>query len=545
MSIKKFICVLLVLATLFSLCSCGGNGTSSESVGTADGVSGIDATPAEQRFGLLYCSKDSLNPYLATTKANQELGLLLFDSLFKLDNSFKLIYVVAEEYELKGKELTVTLKDNLKFSDASALSSGDIVFSFNEAKKSDNFKDTLVAVVSCTAVSGNKVKFTLNRQDEFAVNLLTFPIVKSGSTQIVDGDNVAVPPIGCGRYVYDSAQSALTVNSFYRSAAPNIKKIYLTNAPDNEVAEHNIKVGNSDIYYNSTAEEKTIRMTDSKRKYLNTTNLVYLGANLKSGVSANIYVRYAVSAALDRAAVAKQSYYSAAVPANGIFHPEFEPAKAYQTIPTSPKKEITVVNLEQIGYNKLDNDGYYVNKSGKRLKVSILVNSDNASRVAAAELIASSLKSAGIGATVKKVSFSAYSSALQKGEFEFYIGEVCLTPNMDISQLVYPDGSVAFGIPKAKGPDGNDTSSAPETEKEEDRNETQSDVSLSVWQILDRYYSGDATVADIVNIFESELPLIPICYRNASLFYNENFAQEPHGSVNDIYLGIEKYAFKY
>lgn len=533
MSLKKTISVLLILLLCLSLCACGGEKVSSEEVFGTESAE-ADNTPADKKFGLLYCSKDPINPYTATTKANQELCLLMFDSLFKLDNNFKLINSMAKTHKIDRKEITVNLKSGLKFSDASGVTADDVVFSFLEAKKSQNYSSSLESVLSCVKLSADSVKFIFSRQDEFGVNLLTFPILKADSTNRVDGDNVALPPIGCGRYVFDGEQAALIVNNFYRSAAPNIKKIYLTNAPDNEVVEHNIKVGYSDIYYNSTADEKTIRMNNSERKYLNTTNLVYLGANTKSGVAANSYVRYAVSAALDRTAVAKQSYYAAAVPATGIYHPDFEPAKAYQTIQTSPKKEISVVNLEQIGYNKLDSEGYYVNKSGKRLNVSVLVNSDNPSRLAAAELIVSSLKVVGIGANLKAVDYDKYVAMLSAGQFDFYLGEVNLTPNMDISALCYPDGSVAYGIADTK----------PVTEDTSSETETVTDISLSVWQILDRFYSGTATVADIVNIFESELPVIPVCYRYASLFYNENFSSVPDGSVSDIFLGIENYAFK-
>lgn len=534
MSKRKALCFVLSVCLLFC-CSCGGGVTSSDGSPVTDNQT--DTTPADQKFGLLYCAKDLLNPFEATTKANQELGLLLFDPLFKLDDNFKLVNVLAKSFEQKDNTITVTLKNQLKFSDASAITADDIVFSFDEAKKSENYKYTLSGIVSCERVSDNSVSFKTAKKDIFAVNLLTFPIVKSGSTERFDADNVALEPIGCGRYVFDRAQTALILNNFYHTTGFNIKKIYLTNAPDNEVVEHNIKVGNTDIYYNSTAEPATIRMSDSKRKYLNTTNLVYLGANTKSSVAKSSYVRYAVSAAIDREAVVKQSYYASAKAAIGIFHPDFEPAKPYQTIQTSPKKEISVVNLEQIGYNSMDSEGYYVNKSGKRLNVSILVNSDNTSRLAAARLIEESLKSAGIAAKVSAVPYAQYISRIKTGSYDFYLGEVRLNANMDISELVYPGGSAAYGV--SGGATESETSQTEGTESN-----SQADVSYTVWQILDRFYSGKATVADIVNIFESELPLIPVCYLSSSLFYNENLTSEPEGFASDIFNGIENYSFK-
>ncbi len=523
MKAKKLLAIFTIMVMLVALCGCGG--TKAPSGATSSNSVAQQSSPSET-LKLLFCEKDGFNPYTCVSKMNKEITLLMFDALFHTDNEFNTVNVMAENYELKGKELNVTLKDSIKFSDGSPVSAEDIVFSFGLAKKSttSDFTARLASLVSCKAVGERAVCFTLSKVDEYAVNLLDFPIIKRGTTELKNADNVALPPIGCGRYIYNSIDDTLVPNPFYNGSF-SIKKIILTNAPDNESAKHSIEVGNTDIYYHSLVDSESVRMYSSRRKLINTTNLVYIGANCVRGITSNEELRYAVSAALDRNELVYKGFNSAAVAATGIYHPYFKPAMKLQTIQTSANEQITIVNLKQIGYNKRESDGIFVNSKGKTLSFSILANSENPAHIAAADCIVAQLKSAGFNVTLRAVGYSSYISALKNGQFDFYLGEICFNPNMDITALVYPGAAAAFGV-------------APKATQETDG------VTYRVWQILDKYYAGKASIADVINIFESELSAIPICYLSAGLFYDQSLANEPGGSASDIYMGINSYTFK-
>ncbi|MDD6276398.1 MAG: ABC transporter substrate-binding protein, partial [Clostridia bacterium] len=96
-------------------------------------VAGLD----EIGYILPYLRSDSLNPYEAEQLINQNLDLLLYDSLFTVDNSFKAIPQIAESYSADEKTITVILKSGVTFTDGSALTASDVVYSFKKAKKSD------------------------------------------------------------------------------------------------------------------------------------------------------------------------------------------------------------------------------------------------------------------------------------------------------------------------------------------------------------------------------------------------------------------------
>ena len=137
------------------------------------------------------------------------------------------------------------------------------------------------------------------------------------------------------------------------------------------------------------------------------------------------------------------------MPANGFFNPAWEAVKSVQNINLQANKEITVENLEEIGYNKLDGEGVRTNSAGKKLKFELLVNKENRLRVSAAKIIASRLSEYGISVRVAEKSFADYTAALSSGNFQLYLAEVAITPNMDISSLVTEGGSAAYGIKTA------------------------------------------------------------------------------------------------
>ncbi len=123
--IKKIIAALLCAATLFSLCGCKGNSVidTISNLGKSDADSGID----EIGFSIPYLRTDSLDPYKATGTMNKYLSVLIYDSLFRVNNSFKAEYLVAQSHTLSGNNLSVNIKSGLKFTDGTTLSAADVV----------------------------------------------------------------------------------------------------------------------------------------------------------------------------------------------------------------------------------------------------------------------------------------------------------------------------------------------------------------------------------------------------------------------------------
>ena len=124
------------------------------------------------------------------------------------------------------------------------------------------------------------------------------------------------------------------------------------------------------------------------------------------------------------------------------------------------------------------------------------------------------------------------------------MGEIRLTENMDFSQLVLEGGAVAFGLPKVdSAEEGAEEPKEEETEQENEEEETDpKEKDTSSQSVLNEFYNGNATVRDVAAVLQTEMPIVPICYRTGVLFYNENIENVINSSFSDIYFSIYSYS---
>ena len=535
----KIVTSLIIAGTLLLLSGCRGStaGTSSDLPIGTESVSSAD----RDYITLLYSASDTFDPYTATTDSNRQLCKLLYEPLVKLDDEFNVVYCLAEEVVLEGRLCTVTLK-NRSFSDGSRLTADDVVYSFNLAKKSaTEYAYKLYSAESASAQGSNTVVFKLSKADPYFTNLLDFPILKSGSEKQTTSDSVALPPIGCGRYRVDESLTRLVLNevSLANASDYSIKEIRLVNAPDSESLSHYVEIGAADMYYSDISDGNILRMS-GKKVNININHIVYIGVNQSYGDLGLNELRQAISAGIDRAAVCRDGYYNNAIAATGFFNPVWEPVKSVQNIETAANQEITIENLEKIGYNSVDDKGIRLKNGRTRLQFTMLVNSENRTRVAVAQLISNQLLNFGIKINVVEKSYADYTAALSSGDFQLYLGEVALTPNMDLSSLVAEGGSAAYGVKNQTKDNGEHSAdvAAEDTESPQGNEE-----SATAAQLIEGLYNGQNTVSDVASVLQTEMPFIPICYRTGVLFYNDHIENVNNSSVSDIYFSIESYNF--
>ncbi len=538
----KITAILLSALIFLSGCRAKPDGTSS----SAEPPTAVAAAGSRNYLTMLYSAADTFNPYTAATDINRQLCRLLYEPLLKTDNSYNISYSLAQSAEVKGKECTVTLKSRY-FSDGSALTADDVVYSFNLAKKSNTeYAYKLYEALSAAVRDSKTVVIKLDRADPYFANTLDFPIIKKGSDTKTDSDGVTHPPIGCGRFKLNDSEDKLITNEHDPGKDRAIKEIRLINAPDSDAVGHYVEIGAADMYYSDISDGNILRMS-GKKVNINLNHLIYIGANLSDEQLSLNALRQAISAGLDRKEICRDGYFNNALPANGFFNPAWEAVKSVQNINLQANKEITVENLEEIGYNKLDSAGVRTNGAGKKLKFELLVNKENRLRVSAARIIAKRLSEYGISVNVAEKSFADYTAALSSGNFQLYLAEVAITPNMDISSLVTEGGSAAYGIKKPeKKEDGKkadekteQTGSTESTVSEAEQTEEQS---LTAAELVSGFYAGTNTLADLSSVLQTEMPVIPLCYRTGVLFYNDKIENVNNSSCSDIYFSIDSYS---
>ena len=535
---KKAICFMLCVIMCFSLVCC-----KSADDNTVSKPQSVRETKLKtEEISLLYYSGDSLNPYTAKTEHNREIAHLLYDPLIKYDNNFKPVYCLAKSAKLKDKTCTVKL-NTAYFTDKTPVTASDVVYSYNLAVKSDTVYGKALYEVSGISASGNTVTFDLKNVDPYFLNLIDFPIIKSGSDNSKNSDGIEIAPVGSGRYYPDEDGNALIRNNDYYGAKGEVAKINLINTPDEISASHYVEVGATDIYYADESVQNIARMS-GKRADVNTNNFVYVGINSSYGQLSSNNVRYALSAAIDRTEICHSAYFDNAKPASGFFNPDLTDTSAVQSLKTIADTQITVENLEEIGYNKLK-DGYYCNDAGNHISFTLLVNSDNPSRVTAAKLIAAQCKAAGIEIDVIERGYEEYVSLLESRGFQLYLGEIKVLPNFDLQNLVVSGGSVAYGVGKEKKTnDKDDAGEAKREEPAEGENEEEKVKTSVCADMVNKYKNGKCSISDLAGAFLTEMPQIPVCYRNGMLFYTSKITSKAKPSASDIFLNFENYKFK-
>ena len=173
-----------------------------------------------------------------------------------------------------------------------------------------------------------------------------------------------------------------------------------------------------------------------------TSTMLYVGFNVASGPCRDAVVRQALSRAFDRSSVATVLYarhaQAAAMPvspASPLYQEDL--AAELEYAPQAAEELLT-----QAGWTR--SDGNWT--AGRQtLSLTFLAPSDNPARTAAAEHLAAGLENLGISVTLDLLPWTDYLSALERGEFDLYLGEVRLTADFDLTALISSGGALNYG----------------------------------------------------------------------------------------------------
>ena len=315
----KRITAMILAAVILALCLTACSESESGETQTNPAIIEQETVIREDNstFKLSYTQADSLDPFAARTLNNQVLSQLVFESLFDLDENFKASLNIASSYEYEDrKTLVVGITAGLQFTDGTVLTADDVVSSFNAAKDSAYWGSSLGEIDSCRARSESEIVFSLNAPDPYAHNLLVFPIVSS--------ERSGNYPIGNGRYYYadENGETVLKANT-QNGFQPHITVIHLENIASEDSIDNAVNIGNISFAFRDLSSNSSRRITANKR-LINMNNLVFIGVNNKSGITANADVRRAISLAIDRGTLARSAYGGFAQASTGIFNPQFE-----------------------------------------------------------------------------------------------------------------------------------------------------------------------------------------------------------------------------
>lgn len=444
--IKRYIALLLVLLTVFSLAACG---TADED--EDDYVKGVSAgkelgqTVAADDVFTLNCNKSySMNPLIATNTNNQLVCWFVYENMVEVDNSFNVIPNVITEWSTSdgGSHWSFKVASGHTFHNGAALTATDVAYSIQCAMRTDRFKARLSYVAGCSAYDSETVVVNLTKSNMMFPSLLTIPVIQYGS-------NNDTYPGGSGPYMYAEDYNSLVVFEKYKNSATlPLKTIYLKEYVGTEETISAFADSYIDLVLNDPSATTNVGYGSSANdiRGYNTTNMHYIVFNTYSMDFTNEFVRFAMNYAFDRDEIVEQlSGYALAAnlpisPASSLYNQNYAKQFNYNL---NKVQEM----LANAGLKDYDDDGFLEMKNGEtiiEIDLEFLVYSGSTVKVNAAKKFASDMQSLGIQVTVNRQDWTNYKKLFEAGNYDLCYCEVRLNSDFDPSKILSAAGSLNY-----------------------------------------------------------------------------------------------------
>jgi peptide/nickel transport system substrate-binding protein len=413
----------LVLAA--ALAACGGGSASSQASGSNKTL--VVSTGASGNF------VDNFNPfspnYLAPTKGMIYEPLYFFDTA---DAAQKSPWLAASySFSNGGKTLAFNLRTGVKWSDGTPFTSTDVAFTFNLIKDTAGLNAYGLPITSATAEGPDKVVLTFSAPvytDIYYIAGQTYMLPAHIWKAVKDpGTFLNQHPVGTGAYEVSKVSGTVmdvTANPhYYMPGLPKFKIVQFLSFDGNTSSDLAIEEGQVD-WAGNYIPQITKNYLNKSSKYALTDiplGLEFLVTNDKTGPTASVAVRKAISYAIDRSLISDQVYQGYASPTNpeALLTPNFssvmDPSLKGETLAYSVAD--AKQTLETAGY-KLGSNGIFVSPAGQPLNLSVQVINGYTDYVQALQLLVPELRQAGINLSIDAESSTEFASNLETGNFQ-------------------------------------------------------------------------------------------------------------------------------
>ncbi len=563
---SQFIIGLLIILLLLSGCK----GQDINQVGQ-DLENDIDNSSAhEPDYGghmILPITKiNSLNPLTINNESYFHLSKLIFESLFELDESFKPSRDLVESYLFIGDNLvSIKLKDNVYWHDGEKLTSEDIAFTINTIKYAGNestykkmWKEyagshnyaSLSKIVNISIIDDLNLEIEFNQSVSNKLEVLTFPIIPKH--RFVEGVENAqaykraleqenYTPIGTGPYKFVSHKKnksiELEANENYWKGRPYISKITGRILDNEELALTAFEAGQVDLALPVDAEwerldqNKNVRMVEFISQ-----GYEFLAFNFGRGTTSQYGpgLRKAIAYGINRQAIIENVYLGHATQADLPIHPNSWMLSDNSNV-YGYNVEKAKLELERMGWEDVDSDGYYEDENGRDVSLRLITNSYNPLRLKTADLIVENLNHIGIhvlkdypdhvpdNLTEQAISqqWETVRGRITKGDFDIALIGLNLSPVPEISSLFH----------------SNEIKTNSNFIRYKNENMDSALAQLSSANQNNRLESYEK----VQSIILEDLPYVSLFFKNRALMISNKIKGEIDPTFYDIYRNIEKW----
>ena len=488
---KLVSCLSVAMGSMMLLSGCGSSTTSSDTSSTVKGEnSAVDgyvvATDSSKNVQTALNRNDTLiigidapdgvfNPLYCESQYDRYIVDSIFEGLMSVDESGLPVESMAESYSVSedGLVYKFTLKEGLKFSDGTPLTTEDVAFTYTIA--CDSSYDGPVDLVNGTKIKGAKaykegtatsvegIKIIDDRNIEF-----TLEEVNSAAIYDFTNKNVSIlskahygaeytqgnldyiksyhtNPLGSGAYKFVSnkagQETTLVANGNYFKGTPNIKNI-IYKVTSEETRIQMLKTGEIDMDMVTVNEDNVQTVLDAEFLDLHifpTNGYGYIGFNVTDKKFADAKVRQALTYGLNRAEIVEAAFTGGY--ADVINVPQSKESWAYTL-----GKNSYEYDPEKAG-ELLDEAGWVVGsdgireKDGEKLTIKFTASTPNPVNEAIIPIAQSNYSELGIKFEAEQMDFNAVREKVNNGTASMFFMAWSLTPDPDSTNVFGTNGS--------------------------------------------------------------------------------------------------------
>lgn len=448
----------------------------------------LDSGPVKGGTLKLFTTEpDTLNPILTKNTYTADVVSFIYEGLTRLDKDQKAVPVLSDAWTVSDDGLIwdFHIREGVKWHDGEPFTAYDAEFTIQTImipSVNSVYRPLLLDVSSCMAVDSSNLKIALKKPNSFLPEMMNFPIIPKHKFVSVDVLTAAekIDPVGTGPYRFDmyspGEKIALSLNNDWWYMNQNadltaegmyLEAIHATILKSADDAMEAFQAGDVDVTGIPVNEfHKYKGRTDLTIKKYTSRNYEFIAFNLKEPVFTDVYARKAVSMAIDREKIIRDLLPGEAEAADlpvlpgswisdldGISAQSIEdddPAANKQNEKDEEEDELSDAKTPEevltAGGWKANKQGYYKVIKGVRryLSVEMLVNSNNALRVRAAQMACEQLEEAGIPAKLVQLEWDDLLKRVDTGKFNMvFMG--CRIPQIPDISFMYSAGYLPDG----------------------------------------------------------------------------------------------------
>ncbi len=384
---------------------------------------------------------DSLSPFLSWSVSGDELFLLIYDPLVRVDKNFNPTPNLAKSWTISDDNLTWTfvLADNAKWHDGEPVRAEDVKSSY-EYIISSGLGMYAGGLEGISSIEAPDEKTVVIKTDEPKANMLmsSAPILPKHVLDTLTEEDLETwsndNPIGSGPFKFDELKKGeflkLVRNEDYFKGSPNVDELIYVVYGNSDIMTQALKIGEIDAAVNFSASqlENLQNLPEIDAITAVQPGFTELSFNCSDDADSkgnklllDKNIRKAIEWAIDKQNILDVVYYgygelgTTLIPIGDFYH--YEPTDESRTFNIEKAKEL----LDEAGYKDNDQDGIREDGNGNKLSFVFSLRSETSDEVKAGQMIAATAKEAGIELKIETVDDGVLMDKIYSLDFDMFI----------------------------------------------------------------------------------------------------------------------------